>query len=114
MVVLNIGEDKKMVWDVKKEEVGSREERHSLGKFVSDNACHLPITVRVEKGGRRRSFSFRPALNFELKKVVIFTYHNFTVTMKYEDVVQWIRIFISSNKMYEQSQIQTKVKLTLL
>jgi hypothetical protein len=99
---LTITKDGKMHWDEKRERFGTRAERHSLGRFVIRQACHLPVTVRVRKSSTKRSFSFQPALVDDVEKKVILTHKKYRIAMDFDDIVQWIRIFIMSNKMYEQ------------
>ena len=102
VAVLTITKDKRMQWDENKEKVGTRSERHSLGRFVIRQACHLPVTVRVRKSRTSRSFSFTPLLLDNIERLVILTHKKYKIAMDFENVVKWIRIFITSNKMYEQ------------
>ena len=108
MVVANltISKDRKMHWDANKEKMGTREERHSLGRFVIDQACHLPITVRVRRKRDKHRFRFQPVLINEVKKKVVLYHKRYAIFTDFDDVVSWIQIFIRSNKMYEQDMFK--------
>ena len=70
-----------------------------------DSSCHLPVTLRVwRRRAKKRGglLSFVPALINDTEKLVILTHKRYKLAMHYEDIVKWIRIFITSNKMYEQ------------
>ena len=102
---LTITKEKKMIWDKPKHLFGSREERHSLVRFVIKQSCHLPVTVRVRRRRTKKPgglLSFVPALINDTEKVVILTHKRYKLAMDFDDIVKWIRIFITSNKMYEQ------------
>ena len=36
------------------------------------------------------------------EKLVLLTHKRYTIAMDFDDIVKWIRIYITSNKMYEQ------------
>ena len=99
---LTITKDRRMHWDENKYKVGSRKDRHSLGRFVIAQACHLPVTVGVRLHRQKRSFNIDPVLiNDSIKQVVLY-HKRYSVCFTFDDVVMWIRIFINSNRMYEQ------------
>ena len=102
VAILTITKDGRMHWDENKDKFGTREERHSLGRFIIKQACHLPVSVRVKRRNTTRSFSFKPALVDDTEKVVMLSHRKYTIVMDFADIVKWIRIFITSNKMYEQ------------
>ena len=102
VALLYINKEKRMYWDEKKDLFGSRRERHSLGRFVIKQACHLPVTVQVTRSKKSRSFHFQPALVDDHEKLVLLTHKRYTIAMDFDDIVKWIRIYITSNKMYEQ------------
>ena len=102
VALLHINKDKRMYWDEKKDLFGSRRERHSLGRFVIKQACHLPVTVQVTRSKKSRSFHFQPTLVDDEEKLVMLTHKRYTIAMDFADIVKWIRIYINSNKMYEQ------------
>ena len=89
-----------MIWDEPKHLFGSREERHSLALFVLKHDSVRVRRRRTKKPGGL--ISFVPTLINDTEKVVILTHKRYKLTMDFEDIVKWIRIFITSNKMYKQ------------
>ena len=90
---VTITKDGRMHWDEKKDDFGSRAERHSLGRFIMKQACHLPVTVLVDRRRKSRKFNFEPLLLND-KKLVLLTHRRYVITMDFDDIVKWIRIFI--------------------
>ena len=101
MVRLQILENRQMRWHHQKEEFGTRRERHKVGRFIMENACRLPVTVLIQRLSRSRSFAFTPILVNGHAKNVAFQYRKFLILMTYEDVAEWIKVFISSRRLYE-------------
>ena len=83
VAMLTISKDGKMHWDEKKKDFGTRPERHSLGRFVKKQACHLPVTVLVDRRRKSRKFYFEPVLMDDDKKLVLLTHKKyFRVALK--------------------------------
>ena len=101
MVRLQILENRQMRWHHEKEDFGTRGERHKVGRFIIENSCCLPVTVLIQRLSRTRSFAFTPILVNGHAKNVAFQYRKFLILMSYEDVAEWIKLFISSKRLYE-------------
>ena len=95
-----------MYWDEKKDDFGTRKQRHKLGCFIIDHAFHLPVSVRVARRYNTHKFPFEPVLIDNTEKLVVFYHKIHQILMEYGDVTKWIRIFIDSNKGYEQEQFK--------
>ena len=93
--------DGKMNWELPKQNYGSRSERHRLRRFLRDRVARIPLTVRVAMVDRPRSFAFAPAYVNGQYKFVSFRYRRYVILMKYNDVAPWIRVFIHSNRLFE-------------
>ena len=106
VAVLEITKDRRMHWDENKDDFGTQEQRHKLGRFIIDHACHLPVTVRVQKWDGPHSYPCEPALIDDFEKLVVFYHKKYRILMDYGDAVKWIRILITSNKGYEQEQFK--------
>ena len=107
VALLHISKNGRMHWDEKKDLFGSRRDRHSLGRFVIKQACHLPVTVQVTRSKKSRSFHFHPTLVDDHEKLVLLTHERYTIGMDFDDIVKWIQIYITSNKMYEQDYFKS-------
>ena len=101
MVRLQILENKQMRWHDRKEYFGNRRERHKVGRFILKNTCRLPVTVHIQRMSRSRNFSFSPILVNGHAKNVAFHYRQFLIVVTFEDVAEWIKVLISSNRLYE-------------
>ena len=104
MVGLQITENRKMRWEYHKDDFGTREERHSIGRFILRNSCRLPVTVLVQRLSRHRQFSFAPVLVNNIARNVAFQYHQFLIMMTFADVAGWIKEFIISNELYDDDR----------
>ena len=103
---LTITKDRGMIWNKDRDSYGTQKERHSLGRFIIEKSCHLPVTVEVKHNRRKRPFSFAPCIINDTDRKVILTHRRYKMAINFDDVVKWIRIFITSNKMYEQELFQ--------
>ena len=101
MVCLQILENRQMRWHHEKEDFGTRRERHKVDQVEIENSCCLPVTVLIQRLSRTRSFAFTPILVNGHAKNVAFQYRKFLILMSYEDVAEWIKLFISSKRLYE-------------
>ena len=99
-----------MRWRERKENFGSKRERHKLGRFVLKYCkMNLPVTVWVEKLNKRRKFSFAPVLVNGYARNVLFFQKKFMVCMNFDDTEEWIKSFITNNRLYEEERFHYTV-----
>ena len=110
-VYLTIKDDRKMKWNVKKDDVGSQRFRHRAATLARVHSEKLPVTVVIRRLPKHlnREFTIRPMLvNGSARNV--FIYHkNVMMIMQFEDAAAWIKSFIISGKLYEQPRFQMAV-----
>ena len=104
MVRLQILEDRRMRWEINKDCIGSRRERHAIGRFVLENTCRMPVSALVQRLSRNQRFSFTPVLVNGHARNVAFYYRKFLIMVTYEDVAEWIKTYIRSHRLYEQER----------
>ena len=117
MAQLDILPGRRMRWREKseKDEFGSREERHRLGRFVLRYCkSYLPVRVWVAKMTKKRRFAFTPVLVNGHAKNVLLCYKKFMVCMKLDDCAYWLQSYITINKLYEQKRFQYFVWMCIL
>ena len=117
MAQLDILPGRRMRWREKseKDEFGSREERHRLGRFVLRYCkSYLPVRVWVAKMTKKRRFAFTPVLVNGHAKNVLLCYKKFMVCMNLDHSAYWLQTYITSNKLYEQKRFQYFVWIDIL
>lgn len=104
MVRLQINENRRALWSGGKDNVGSKRQRHKVARFVVHNTCRLPVEVNISKLREKRDFAFAPVMVNGHAKNVAFLYKRHMVLISFHDVVNWIKLYVTSNKLFERGR----------